>query len=85
MTRVLIREGEYSHTLGYIYLVVVQSVMIYGSETWVMTPHIGRILGGLHHMVVHRLTGRQPWRGRDGVWVYTPLEEAMEEAGLQEV
>ena len=29
--------------------------------------------------------GRQTWRGQDGVWVYTPLEEAMVEAGFKEV
>ena len=27
-------------------------------------------LGILHHRVTHRLTWRQPWIGRDGVWVY---------------
>ena len=50
-----------------------------------MTPHIGRVLGGFHHRVDHRLTGRKPWQGRDRVWVYPLLEEAMEEVGLQEV
>ena len=49
------------------------------------TPHIGRVLGGLHHRLARRLTGRQPWRGQDGGWVYTSLVDAMKEAGLQEV
>ena len=48
MTRVLSREGADARTLGQIYLAVVQSVMLYGLETWVMTPHIGRVLGGFH-------------------------------------
>ena len=65
-----------------IYLVVVQLVMIYGSKTWVMTPHIGRVLGRFHHRVVLRLTGRQPRRGRDGVWVYSLLEDAEGGVGL---
>ena len=47
-----------------------------------MTPHIRRVLGGFHHRVALRLTGRQPWRGRDGVWVYPPLEDTTVEAGL---
>ena len=50
-----------------------------------MNPHIGRVLGGFHHRVDRRLTGRQTWQGRDGVWTYPPLEDAMAEAGLQEV
>ena len=85
MYRVLSREGADAWTLGRIYVAVVQVVMIYGSEKWVTTPHIGRVLGGFHHRVDHRLTGRQTQRGRDGGWVYTPMEDAMEEAGLLEV
>ena len=50
-----------------------------------MTPHIGRVLGRYHHRVACRLAGRQPRRGREGVWTYPLLEDAMEEAGLKEV
>ena len=70
MTRVLGREGEYDWTLGQIYLVVVQSVFLYGSETWFMTPIIGRVLGRFHQRVARRMTGWQPQQGRDSVWVY---------------
>ena len=31
------------------------------------------------------LTGRQPCKGRDRGWFYAPLEDAVAEAGLQEV
>ena len=47
-----------------------------------MTPHIGRVLGGFHHRVDRRLTGRKPWREGYGRGGYPPMEEAMEEAGL---
>ena len=85
LTRVLGREGEDARTSVYIYLEVFQYVMLYGLEMWIMTPRIGRLLGGFHHRVARRLMWRQPRRGRDGVWVYPPLEDAMEEAGLQEL
>ena len=80
MSRVLIRESA-----GIIYVVVVQAVLLYRSETWVMKLHIGRFWGGLHHRVAHRLTERQPQRRWDGEWLYNPLAEATIEAGLQEV
>ena len=48
-----------------------------------MTSRIGRVWGQFHHRVVRRLTERQPWRVRDGVWVYPLLEDAMVEAGFQ--
>ena len=85
LTRELSREVEDDRTSGHIYLAVVQSVLLYGSETWVLTPHMQRVLCRFQHKVSHRLTGQQPRKGRDGGWVYLPLEEAMAEAGLQEV
>ena len=85
LTRELSREGADARTSSHIYLAVVQSVLLYRSEIWFMTPHIVRVLGGFYHRVVCRLTGSQPWRGRDEVWLYRPLEDAMVEAELQEV
>ena len=85
MSRVLIREGVYARTSGSIYVAVSQVIMLYRLETWVMTLLIGRVLGGFRHRVAHRLMGRQYRRGNDVGWVYPPLEDAMTEAGLQEV
>ena len=85
LTRVLSREGGDERTSGQIYLTVVQSVMLYGSETRVVTSHIGKVLGGLHHRVTQSLTGRQPWQERGGVWVYPPLDSAMAEATLKDL
>ena len=50
MTRVLGIEVEDARTLGRFYVAVVQAVLMYGSETWVMIPRIGRTLDGFHHM-----------------------------------
>ena len=85
ITRVLSRKGVDARTLGQIYLVVVQAVLIYGPDTWVLTPHIQRVLGGFHHRVSHRLTRQKLQKVRDGGWFYPPLEYAMAESGLQEV
>ena len=52
-------EGADDWTLGQIYLVVVQLVMLYGSETLVLTPYMKRVLGRFHRRVALRLTGRQ--------------------------
>ena len=68
--------------LGRIYLEVVQLVMLYRLEMWVMKPGIGRVLGRFHHRVDLRITGRQHRRRRDGVWIYPPLEKVMAEVGL---
>ena len=66
LTRLLGREVADAWTPGMFYNAVLQPVLLYGSEIWVMLPRIGRTLVGFHHRVVHILTGRQPWRVLDG-------------------
>ena len=45
-------EGADTRILGHIYIVVVHSILLFGLEIWVVTPHIKRILGGFHQSVV---------------------------------
>ena len=69
----LIREGADDRTLGRIYAAVVQAVMLYKSEMWVVILHIGRFWGVFLHRVAHRMAVRQPQIGWYSVWVYIPL------------
>ena len=85
LTQVLIREVADSFTSEQIYLAVVQLVLIYGSETWFLTPLMQRVLGRFHHRLARILMGRKPRKGRYGGWFYPPLKYATAEAGLQEV
>ena len=48
-------------------------------------PHMKKVLDGFRHRVSHNLTGRQPRKGKYVGWVYPPLEDTMEEAGLRDV
>ena len=48
-------EGEYTRTLGSLYLEMVQSIMLSGSEMWAMNPHIRKTLGGFHHWVARQI------------------------------
>ena len=68
---------------GLLYLAVVQAILIFGSETWVVTLHMGRILGSFHHMVARRLLGVQPRIRTYGIWEYPPLEGALQATGLE--
>ena len=61
---------------------VVQAVLIFGSETWVVTPRMVKALGGFQTQVERRLTGRLPRRTPYGKWTYTSAETSREEAGF---
>jgi hypothetical protein len=65
------------------YKAVVQSVLLYGCETWVITSQVLRVLEGFHHRVARRLSGKRPYYlSRGNQWVYPPIGEALEAAGL---
>ena len=59
---------------------VVQQVLLFGVETWVLTPKIERELDLFMHGAARRITGRQPRRGWDGKLYYPSLVGAMKEA-----
>ena len=62
---------------------VVQAVLILGSETWVMTPHIGQSLVGVYHRVAQQIVGRHPWRLLGGIWYYPQMETVIRWAGFE--
>ena len=62
-----------------------QQVLLFGAETWVVSPMMERALSAFLHEAARRLTGRQPRRGRDRECQYPSLEGAMEEAGLTDI
>ena len=70
---------------GNFFKAVVQQVLLFGAETWVVTPIMERALSAYIHGAARSLTGRQLRRGRDGKWFYPSLEGAMKEVGLTDV
>ena len=70
--------------VGNFNIAVVQAVIIYRLETWVMYIHNGRAMGGFHHRMVRILTGRILHQNLEGMWMYPYLEEEMLEVGVQE-
>ena len=83
--RILSREGEDKRVLGIFFKAVVQQVLLFGAETWVLTSIIKRVLDSFMHGVARRITGRQPQRGWDGKWSYPSLEGSMKEVGFKEI
>ena len=65
-------------------MAVVQSVLILGSDSWVVTPNIMRFLGSLHNWVAQWTSGQMPWF-RNGLWEYPPIGEALAEAGMEPI
>ena len=82
MLRILSREGATPRVSGFFFKAVIQAVLLFGAETWVVTPCMGTSLGVFKTQVERRLMGQIPRRIMDGMWKYTSAAVAREAAGL---
>ena len=60
LENILGREGEDKRTAGRFYEAVVQAVLLFGSETWVLTPQLEKSLEGFHRRAAQRMAGMGP-------------------------
>ena len=59
-----------------------QAVLLFGSDTWVVTPLMGKSLGGFQSQMVRQLTVQLLRRTPYGKWIYTSAATAREEEGI---
>jgi hypothetical protein len=86
ISRILRREGATPRILAMFYKAVVQTVLLFGSASWVLTPSMLGKLEGFHRQIARWLMGRAPvYLRSEGTWQYQPLGNAMEEAGLYSI
>ena len=79
----ILTAGGMDHRIaGYFYKVVVQTVLLYGSESWVISKTRLRMLESFHRRVARYLCRRHIRKLEDGTWEYPPSEEILEQAGL---
>ena len=85
LMNLLVRDGADRRTAGRFYVVVVQAVLLSGSETWVVTPRLDKALEGFHHQVVLRMAGMGPKHQQYGPWEYPPIWVALATVGVDEI
>ena len=56
LTRILVREGYNPRVSGMFFKAVIQALLIFGPETWVLTPHMGQDLGSFQHGDARQIT-----------------------------
>jgi hypothetical protein len=68
------------------YKAVVQSVLLYGSETWNLTKTALARLEGFHiRAAYHMAKKHKPRRGPNHVWVYPATEDVLKECGMHSI
>ena len=81
--RMLARQGADARISGNLYKAVVQSILLYGSETWVLTTPMVKVLAGFHHRVIRQIAGMLPkYDARTYKWSKPPISQAYEATGV---
>ena len=67
------------------YKATVQAVLLYGSETWNLSPTSVKRLEGFHIRAAWRMSGLQPEKKPNGSWSYPRSKDVLDAAGLHTI
>jgi hypothetical protein len=67
------------------YKATVQAVLLYGSETWNLSPTRVKQLEGFHIRAVWQMSGLRPEKKPNGSWSYPRSKDVLDAAGLHTI
>ena len=84
ISRVLRAENASARVCGMFYKATVQSVLLFGSETWVLSPVTLQWLEGSYVKAASRMTGLLP-KKVGGSWKFPKTKTVLAAAGLHTI
>jgi hypothetical protein len=78
-------ENSSPHVCGVFYKATVQSILLFGSKTWNLSPVSLKSLEGFHIRAAWRMAGKRPMKLPDGTWMYPNLAAVLDEVGLKTI
>jgi hypothetical protein len=85
VAQVLTRQGTVATTMAHFYRVVVQAVLLYGSETWVITDRMWTALDSFHNRCARYISGEHNQMRPDGEWEQPATARVLQVCNLQRV
>ena len=82
VAKVLTRIGDTVRYWEMIYKLVVQTILLYGSDIWVVAGAMLQVLEGFCHQAAKRIMGKTDRRTVDREWECPPVEFTMEISGI---
>ena len=79
------KEGVEPRVMGYFYKAIVQAVLLYGSETWVVADSVIQQLRSFHSRAARFITQRHIRPNGEGIWICPPTVDVLAEAGLHSI
>ena len=77
IVKILGIEGADRRTVGRFYVAVVQALILFGLETWVVYPQLYKALVSFHHRTVQRVSGMGSKLQLESTWLYPPIGVAL--------
>ena len=69
LRKILRREGVDIKVSEMLYRVVVQAVLLFGLDYWVLLSTMEEMVEGSHTGFLHQITGNRAWRNTGRTWV----------------
>ena len=76
------RKGADPKVSRAFYITVTQTVLLFGSETWILTPRMEKALDSFHSRFAKNITRIQPRQRKYGSWIYLPKAGLMKETEM---
>ena len=78
LAKVLTSTGATVHHQEIIYKAVVQKILLYGIEIWVVMGSILKVLEGLYHQLARRIVVKTDWHTVDRDWECIPVSDSLD-------
>ncbi len=85
LSRTLRAEIASTHVCGVFYKATVQSILLFGSETWNLSPVSLKVFKGFHIRAARHLAGKRPMKLCDGSWTYPNSAYVPKDVGLETI
>jgi hypothetical protein len=85
VSRVLRAENASSEVSGVFYKATVQTVLLFGSETWKLSSASLKSLEGFHPRAARRMAGMQPTQNSDRTWTDPSSKDVPKAVGLKTI
>ena len=85
VSHVLARTAADPKTMGRFYETMVQAVLLYGSETWVISERMGHLMNSFHHRCARYLVGDHIRQLPSGEWTAPDSAQVLKKAGLKTI
>jgi hypothetical protein len=73
------------HACGIFYKATVQSILLFGSETWNLSPQSLKCLEGFHKRAAWRMAGKRPTKLSDSTWTYPNSAAVLDKVRLKTI